>query len=720
MTFEDHQPPRPVDAENPWPGLAAFTADNRAFFKGRDAECRELIQRVRNDGNITVLYGLSGLGKTSLIQAGLTPALERDAFLPVVMRIDHEIRGEGVALMTQLQEALLKAMPQPPLPAVLAERTFWRLMHRRDLLLADAKGRKLLPIIILDQFEEIFSLGAATPENTRRSDAFFRDLCDLALGRVPPDVAQEREQLQARIEQCEIKWAEPNANRPALERERADLEEQFNRLSLREHRYEILLSLREDYYPHLETKARRIQASGLVDNRMRLLPLDGVRALEAVQGPGGRLLEDGTAVEIVLSVGRVGWLQPASLRAGESGGDIDMESVQVEPAFLSLMCEQLNEDRKGREAQLVKEGKLGADERPLKITSAMVREKRDVVLENYYDRCLKELPQISNPRQRDRLASFIETKLLSDFGQFRLQVPVEDACRQLESAGVNPKVLETLVHKHRLLRIEHRGVPRIELTHDVLTGVVAGRRAVRKARARLLQRVKHAIMGVAAAILLVFLVLAVIAFHDAERESTLRMFAEQETRRANDATAEVKRLGDKSVSDMRQFLGGWYQKEVQRAIDEARILDADVILAKAAETADMGPLPLLSMLAPAPVLRALRHYTMAAAWREVQFSPDGRWIAALDFTRRLLLVPREFAGRDGAFYLASRDGDPQWKPLPESNAKATDAASVRAYSWQPNSSGKAPLAVGTVGGVWLMATPEVGNESPQAGHRSRK
>lgn len=153
---------RPVDAENPWPGLAAFTADNRAFFKGRDAEGRELFQRVRNDGCITVLYGLSGLGKTSLLQAGLAPKLEDEDYLPLIMRLDHELRGAGAenpALIEQVRHALLKAQPQPPPDAVLAEPTLWRVLHRRDFIIRNKKGRDLLPIIILDQFEEIFSLG---------------------------------------------------------------------------------------------------------------------------------------------------------------------------------------------------------------------------------------------------------------------------------------------------------------------------------------------------------------------------------------------------------------------------------------------------------------------------------------------------------------------------------------------------------------------------------
>jgi hypothetical protein len=61
----------PADAGNPWPGLAAFTEAAKDSFNGRDAEAEELLRRVTT-APLTVLFGKSGLGKTSLLQAGLS------------------------------------------------------------------------------------------------------------------------------------------------------------------------------------------------------------------------------------------------------------------------------------------------------------------------------------------------------------------------------------------------------------------------------------------------------------------------------------------------------------------------------------------------------------------------------------------------------------------------------------------------------------------------
>ena len=63
-----------VDADHPWLGLATFTEETQRFFFGRDAEIAEIFVRVR-DHTLTILYGQSGLGKSSLLGAGLLPKL---------------------------------------------------------------------------------------------------------------------------------------------------------------------------------------------------------------------------------------------------------------------------------------------------------------------------------------------------------------------------------------------------------------------------------------------------------------------------------------------------------------------------------------------------------------------------------------------------------------------------------------------------------------------
>ncbi len=71
-----------ADTQHPWIGLASFTEGDRSFFAGRGGEIEDLLRLVRRD-TLTLLYGVSGLGKTSLVQAGLFPALRDENVLPV-------------------------------------------------------------------------------------------------------------------------------------------------------------------------------------------------------------------------------------------------------------------------------------------------------------------------------------------------------------------------------------------------------------------------------------------------------------------------------------------------------------------------------------------------------------------------------------------------------------------------------------------------------------
>ena len=75
-----------IDAERPWPGLLPFTEDARMFFHGREAETDDLFRLIEREP-LTVLFGQSGLGKSSLLNAGVFPFLRRAGYLPVYLRL---------------------------------------------------------------------------------------------------------------------------------------------------------------------------------------------------------------------------------------------------------------------------------------------------------------------------------------------------------------------------------------------------------------------------------------------------------------------------------------------------------------------------------------------------------------------------------------------------------------------------------------------------------
>jgi hypothetical protein len=167
-----------VSPESPWLGLYPFTEGVREYFFGRDGEVRDPFQRVVHK-SLTVLFGRSGVGKTSLLQAALVPRLRDAGFLPVVLRLDH---AEGTApLVRQFANALTAALT-PALPGLdsslkrlpVDARLLWLLFHDPVFGLTSPEARH--PVVLLDQFEEIFIRGQATPERQAAAEEFLEVL----------------------------------------------------------------------------------------------------------------------------------------------------------------------------------------------------------------------------------------------------------------------------------------------------------------------------------------------------------------------------------------------------------------------------------------------------------------------------------------------------------------------------------------------------------------
>ncbi|MEO5961641.1 MAG: hypothetical protein ABIZ49_02190 [Opitutaceae bacterium] len=428
-----------IDRDNPWPGLASFTEDARGFFFGREKETDELSRLVRRQ-TLTVLFGQSGLGKSSLLQAGLFPLLRDADFLPLYLRLDHGLVtqvGRGVpaeprlteagspyhqsvvapTLADQVKAALVAAFKAvgADAPAPRADESLWEYFHRKDVDIWSAKNRLLTPVLAFDQFEEIFTLGRASDAARERSRAFLDELACLVENRPPAAV-------QTKLDSGELDPARFNFTKPSCQ---------------------VILSLREDFLPDLEGLKQAMPA--LVHNRLRLKKLSGTQALEIVTRPAPHLLADGVAEKIVEFV------------AGARGGSAErLAELDVEPPLLSVICRELNDRRRS----------LGQTQ----ITADLVSGNRREILTNFYERSVADLPA--------EMRAFIEDRLLTKSG-FRDNLALESA---LEISGVTRPLLDTLVAR-RLLRIEERlGVQRVELTHDVLAEVIRASRDARQQR----------------------------------------------------------------------------------------------------------------------------------------------------------------------------------------------------------------------------------------------
>ncbi|WP_251958399.1 nSTAND1 domain-containing NTPase [Nostoc commune] len=119
---------------------------------GRQQDIQSLLHRIgRTDYKLTVIYGQSGVGKSSIVQAGLLPVLQLTSFdgletLPILVQVYTAWESEcGKRLTEKLEEVRSIRLSEPiETSAAIIEQ------------LQQNENRNLLTVLIFDQFEEFF------------------------------------------------------------------------------------------------------------------------------------------------------------------------------------------------------------------------------------------------------------------------------------------------------------------------------------------------------------------------------------------------------------------------------------------------------------------------------------------------------------------------------------------------------------------------------------
>ena len=124
MTSETTSVSAGVNEQNPWPGLESFRENDTFFFHGREQETAELVRLVKRE-TLTVLFSRSGLGKTSLLRAGVFPRLREQDYLPIYIRLDYSLTALPLAeqVMAEILKAAKAAGCEAPEPG--SEETLW-------------------------------------------------------------------------------------------------------------------------------------------------------------------------------------------------------------------------------------------------------------------------------------------------------------------------------------------------------------------------------------------------------------------------------------------------------------------------------------------------------------------------------------------------------------------------------------------------------------------
>lgn len=282
--------------QNPWAGVASYPdpedSKERLVFCGRNNEVGQLFRLVDNC-LFTTLYGKSGIGKTSLLNAGLFPKLREERYFPISLRLGN--LSKGTDLIAQVKNSIEETIKRKIGTSSIelfnlgqfrtddSTRQLWQYFAERKFY--NGQGEVIFPVIVLDQFEEVIRHDSEQAKELLKSIAYLSN----------PRNA---------MEDCEI--------------DGKAYEYDFN--------FRFILSIREDDLYLLEDIIDQNYLSTLKDNRYRLQNLSLTGAYEVVSIVGATCFSDDGKEEMIHKIIEV---------------TKDREGNRVNANLLSLLCSRL-------------------------------------------------------------------------------------------------------------------------------------------------------------------------------------------------------------------------------------------------------------------------------------------------------------------------------------------------------------------------------------------
>jgi hypothetical protein len=452
-----------------YPGLKPFEREQASLFCGRkeDIQClSDLIHRER----LVVLFAKSGIGKTSLLQAGCAPEIEKKLFFPIFLRTDRTDQPILETIGNTL-ESKIYAPAQPTARRTLEKtETLWEKMKRLEF---DLDGFPAVPALFFDQFEEVFTRSHKHEDHLQ----FFKELADLANETMPGAL---RKKLLGLYDEGALT---------------IDEMQQWEK----QPEVRIILSIRSDFLHLLDRASKSIP--GILRNRYELLPLNREKARAAMTEPSMKpgdfasppfLFSDEAIKEILDFL--------AGHETVSEDEPLTRWKDEIETVNLQIICQEIEERiiENRKESGFVVESPFF--EGPEGLRNAILdfyQNQLDVFPRAYHEHVAQKkaqgMPLSSNDEQlfksspneiREIAQRLIENSLITS-GNRRNSV-VDDTL--ISDYHVSPDFLDILVDKSRLLRKE----PRLdafyyEISHDTLLPAIIALRFERRQKAQIEQ-----------------------------------------------------------------------------------------------------------------------------------------------------------------------------------------------------------------------------------------
>ena len=386
-----------------YPGTRPFQQSDAHLFHGRKQEIKELSHLIIVE-KLVILFAKSGIGKTSLLNAGVVPYLRAESkpYFPIFIRFND---------IQQTPDQQTRYFLQDYLPDKNNYPTLWETC--KYLRSPDAKTHETVPLLIFDQFEELFTL--YTPDKTQE---FVTQFADLVSGRIPDAVQQQiRNDIQQNpdLSDTDIAWRETP---PYVK---------------------IIIAIRSDYLSYLDQLSTPIPA--ILRNRFQLYPLAADQAQAAIVQPA---MAEGTFESPIFSysAATVQQLQTALVN----------QQNEVESFQLQLICQFIEDkiiaaQKEGKTITVVEPDLYGGEA------------GLQSILNDFYTTILDGLDAEMRPRvqrlvEQELIKNERRISLAQDLITIDLQIPIQ-LLKQLTEV--------------RLLRKEPRlGSYYYELSHDTL------------------------------------------------------------------------------------------------------------------------------------------------------------------------------------------------------------------------------------------------------------
>lgn len=444
-------------SKNPWLGLKTYEEGDVIY--GRVQEIKELSQDILYNVQ-TVIYGKSGIGKSSILNAGIFPIIRRHNYFPVMIRLVH--RETQLSYTEQIYNAVFKNLKtlrkqqldaegktviktvegsyREIVPVINPEHEgLWEFFHRHEFF--DENGTPIKPILVIDQFEEIFTLTAET-ERTEIVNHFFNELADL-INDIKPDYiyqTQEQDKVEALVANIERKSINSDNDELLFEEDEEEVTVDKNRY-LTENNCHIVISIREDFLSYLERNIDNIPL--LKHNRFCLKPLSEDQAANVIMNPCPGLISVSVAKDIISKITGV-------------DSDLfeinDIPEIEVDSAILSLFLSEIYDKAEG-----------GV------ITKEIVEAYGEDIIQGFYERTIQKVST--------NCIEYLERRLITDEGR-RDNIDKNRALRH----AVTQAELDILKEARLVREFPWNNEMRIEFIHDVLCDIIVQRRDERKKR----------------------------------------------------------------------------------------------------------------------------------------------------------------------------------------------------------------------------------------------